>query len=130
MINGISIMEGVITSAIILGITTIVGIIGYFLKQTMARVAANEKDVKDIKVSYEPAKAHEKDIKDINQKLESINKDVKGFKDTYLEKEEFIRSMAEINRKFDRMDDKMDRNAQRTDDKLDRVLAALNKKEA
>ena len=91
MINGISIMEGVITSAIVLGISTVVGIIGYFLKQTMSRVAANEKDVQDIKTSYEPAKAHEKDIKEINQKLESINKDVKGFKDTYLEKEEFIR---------------------------------------
>ena len=122
-----NIMEGVITSVICLGITTLVGIIGYFLKQTMSRVSNNEKDIKEVKANYEPTKAHEKDIKAFNEKLETIEKDVKGFKDTYLEKEEFIRNMAEINRKFDRMDDKLDRNAQRTDDKLDRVLAMLNK---
>lgn len=122
-----NIVQAVIISVIGLIFTTLVGIIGYFLKQTMARVDANEKDVAEIKENYEPTKNHDKDIKAFNEKLETIEKDVKGFKDTYLEKEEFIRSMAEINRKFDRMDDKLDRNAQRTDDKLDRVLAMLNK---
>ena len=122
-----NIVQAVIISVICLVITTLVGIIAYFLKRTMAKVDANEKDIKEVKATYEPAKTHDKDIKAFNEKLETIEKDVKGFKDTYLEKEEFIRSMAEINRKFDRMDDKLDRNAQRTDDKLDRVLAMLNK---
>ena len=79
------------------------GIILFFF---MSKVDANEKDIKEVKANYEPTKAHEKDVKAMNEKLETIEKDVKGFKDTYLEKEEFIRSMAEINRKFDRMDDK------------------------
>ncbi|MBQ6894863.1 MAG: hypothetical protein IJN40_05165 [Clostridia bacterium] len=104
-----NIMEGVITSVICLGITTLVGVIGYFLKQTMGRMAAAEKEIKEIRQTYEPVKSHEKDMEKINEKLESIDLEVKGFKNVFLEKEDFIRSMAEINHKFDRMDDKLDR---------------------
>ncbi len=111
-----NIVQAVVISVICLVITTLVGIIGYFLKQTMARVDANEKDVADIRENYEPAKAHEKDAEAFNKKLDDIEKEVKSFKDTYLEKEDFIRNMAEINHKFDRMDDK-----------LDRVIALLNR---
>ena len=62
-----NIVQAVIISVICLVITTLVGIIGYFLKQTMARVDANEKDVAEIKENYEPTKNHDKDIKAFNE---------------------------------------------------------------
>ncbi len=116
MLNEITV--AVVISVICLVISTMVAIIGYFLKQTMSRVQAVEDETKEIKQNYEPVKSHEKDMEKINEKLESIDTEVKGFKSTFLEKEDFIRSMAEINHKFDRMDDK-----------LDRVLDAVSKKE-
>ena len=104
-----SIIQGVLISIVCLIITTLVGIIGYFLKQTMARVAANEKDVADIKETYESAHSHEKDVKEFYKKIDEIEKEVRNFSNTYLEKEDFIRNIAEINHKFDRVDDKLDR---------------------
>ena len=67
-----------------------------------------DKDIKDLRVLISE--------EEIQKKLDDIEKEVRNFKDTYLEKEDFIRNMAEINHKFDRMDDK-----------LDRVIALLNR---
>ncbi len=101
----------------------VIGIIGFFLKRTMNRIDKMEQDMK----KYEPSEAHDKDMIEVKNKLQTIEDDLKEFPDKFLKQEEFVRSMAEINHKFDRIEDKIDRNGKATESKLDKLLMNINK---
>ena len=103
-------------------VTVPLGIIGYFLRQTMNRLKDVEDKVSGIKVAQTKAEASNKDTLANTKAIEKLTKDLETVKGDYLSRDEFVRSMAQINHKFDRLEDKMDRNAAKVDDKLDRLL--------
>ncbi len=103
-------------------VTVPLGIIGYFLRQTMNRLKDVEDKVSGIKDAQTKAEASNKDTLANTKAIEKLTKDLETVKGDYLSRDEFVRSMAQINHKFDRLEDKMDRNAAKVDDKLDRLL--------
>ncbi len=118
--------EWIITTAVTLGI----GVISYFLKRTMSLVdqhntelqAVREKcaskadlkeqtkeikeDIRKIREDYTPRKTHQKDYDECRQ-------DIKEIRENYLTKEDFIREIANVNRKLDRMTEMMIEAAQK-----------------
>lgn len=125
----IDITQAVIISIITLIISTIVAIIGYFLKRTITRVDKCEEKIEKIPSQYESTKAHNDDMREVKAELKGIKDDIKDISNEFLKTEEFIRKMLEINHKFDRIEDKIDKNARITDSKLDKLLAGLNKED-
>ena len=103
-------------------VTVPLGIIGYFLRQTMNRLKDVEDKVSGIKDAQTKAEAHKKDTDANTKAIAKLEKDIDLIKSDYLSRDEFVRSIAQINHKFDRMEDKMDRNAAKVDEKLDRLL--------
>ena len=114
--------EYIFTTAITLALS----VIGYFLKRTMAKLDSNEGRISNVEKNYESSQAHSDDMREIKTDVENISKSVSAFRDNYVSKEEFVRSISEMNRKFDRVHDKLDRMSARTSDKLDIVLSKLN----
>lgn len=108
----------IITTLIGLGISAAVGIITYFLKQTMNRVAQAEADIKSLEKGCVPLGRYEEDFKKHEKELKELN-------NTCLKQADFLREISEINRKFDRIEDKIDRDTRHTGDKLDRLLKMI-----
>lgn len=119
--------ESIITSVISLIITTIIGIIGYFLKQTITRVDKAEGKIEGMPERYVAVKTYNKDIGTITTEVKDIKNDIKAFQSGYLSKDDFIREMSQMNRKFELLEKKFDSSARRTDEKLDKVIANLNR---
>ena len=121
----VNITQAVIISIITLIITTVVSIIGFFLKRTMGRVDKCEERLEEIPNKYESAKQHAKDIADFKEELKGVKADVKTISNDFLKKEDFVRKMSEIDTKFERLEDKIDRNARETSSKLDKILERI-----
>ena len=114
-------LDYVITTLIGLGISAAVGIITYFLKQTMNRVAQAETDIKNLEKGCVPLGRYEEDFKKHEKELKELNS-------TCLKQADFLREISEINRKFDRIEDKIDRDTHRTGDKFDKLLKMIGEK--
>lgn len=113
--------EYVITTLIGLGISAAIGIITYFLKQTMNRLAQSEANIKSLEKSCVPLDRYEEDFKKHEKELKELNS-------TCLKQADFLREISEINRKFDRIEDKIDRDTRHTGDKLDKLLKMIGER--
>ncbi len=125
-------------------ITTIIGlaiaVIGYFLKQTMSRLQRVEDKLSDANECHESKAQHDKDIKEFKEQhkndiseckkeIEKLRTEINKIANRYLEREEFIRSMATINQKFDRIEDNLNEQLKNTNTKLDRLLELVYREE-
>ena len=129
-------IEYIKTTVVGLAISTII----YFLKQTMNRLQRVEDKMSDADKNHESKEQHDKDIsefkrqyeKDMNECRKSIAEcrdEINKISLKYLEKEEFIRSMATIDNKFKRIEDKLENTSNITNKKLDRLLEKIYREE-
>ncbi len=86
------------TTIISIAVTTIIGVITFFLKRTISRVDKNEDDIAKIKGDYSPRAVHGKDI-------DELRMDIKKIKEDYITKEDFYREQNKTDRKLDRIMD-------------------------
>ena len=99
-------------------------IIGYFLKRTMNRVDEDEKKINTMEKGKADActVATKVELNAVVENVKEVKSDIEKITSDYLSREDFVRSISEINHKFDRMEDKIDKNAVRVDEKLDKLL--------
>lgn len=109
----------------LLVLTTAIAVISYFLKKVIKRndecelKEEHQKDIDALKT------AHEEDVRELKSEIKEVKKDIKGISDSFLKKEDFVRKMVEIDKKFDRLEDKIDANAKETGIKLDKILERI-----
>lgn len=82
------------TFIITTAVTVVIGIIGYFLKRTMSQVDRHEVKLQEC-VSR----------RELEKSTTRIEEDIQAIKKEYLTKEDFIREMAQVTTKLDRIYD-------------------------
>lgn len=107
-------METIISIIIPIIISTVVAVIGFFLKRTIDRVDNSEKRISAIREDYTPKDTHQKDI-------DECRGDIKQIKDDYITKSDFFREQSKTERKLDAMDRKFDT----MNGKFDKVMDVL-----
>lgn len=107
-------MEGLLKEGLSLIVPTVVGIIGYFLKRTIAKADECEKQIEYIKENYATqtsVERLEKNIKEesskfqneIREKLDDVSSDLKDVQINYIHKNDFFKEMAKIDNKIERI---------------------------
>lgn len=88
-----------------LTLTTLIGIIAYFLKRTVAQVDKHDADINDLKdksATKEELGCVQSDLRaDVGKLTDAID----DLKDNSVRKDDFVRSIADINRRQDRIID-------------------------
>ena len=92
-----------ITSLAVLAVTIITGIISFFLKRTISAVDSCASEIKDMKKEYATKEELDAFRGDIKDEIRSISSDIRDIKDNYLKKDDFIRPMAELNARMERI---------------------------
>lgn len=112
--GGLKVLDKIVT----LVISSISGIISYFLKSTMNRTAKIEESLSDIKENYVSKKEYEKDqekqddeimkirenytpISKHEKDYDEVRKDIKEMKDAMLRKDDFIREISKLDQRFE-----------------------------
>lgn len=107
-------MEDLLKDGVSLIVPTVLAIIGYFLKRTIAKVDECERQVEHITLNYATqvsVEKIEKNIKDetekfkteIRDRLEDIQTDLKDVQINYIHKNDFFKEMAKIDNKIERI---------------------------
>lgn len=107
-------MDEMVNSILSLVVPTVVGIIGYFLKRTIAKADDCEKEIECIKSTYatqSSVEKIEKTLKDetakfqteIKDRLEDVSTDLKDVQINYIHKNDFFKEMAKIDNKIERI---------------------------
>lgn len=106
------------------GITTLIGIIGYFLKRTMNRVDRHDEDIDKIKVATVRTETYNDNLAELKTDIKQIRedytpktvhvkdydecrKDIKQIKEDYIMKEDFYREINKVDKKLDYITDLM-----------------------
>lgn len=92
-----------ITSLLVLAITIVVSIIAYFLKRTISEVDLCAAEIKDIKRGYATIEKVDELRDDLKEKISEMSHNVDDIKDNYIKKDEFLRSIADVQRSQERM---------------------------
>jgi len=89
----------IITSLIMLAITIVVGIIGFFLRRTIGEVDRNTSDIEEIKNNY----VKKEELNAFRDDLRRLSENVDDIKDNYIKKDDFVRAMADTNNRLERI---------------------------
>lgn len=92
-----------ITSLAVLAVTIITGIIGYFLKRTIGAVDDCVSEIKNMKRDYATKEELDTFRGDIKDEIRKISSNIDDIKDNYIRKEDFVRSMADMNGQLNRI---------------------------
>ena len=112
--GGLKVLDNIVT----LVISSISGIISYFLKSTMNRTAKIEESLSDIKENYVSKKEYERDQEKQDEEImkirenytpiskhekdyDEVRKDIKEMKDAMLRKDDFIREISKLDQRFE-----------------------------
>lgn len=92
-----------ITSLAVLAVTIIVGIIGFFLKRTISAVDDCASEIKNMKRDYATKEELDTFRGDIKDEIRKISSNIDDIKDNYIRKDDFVRSMADMNGQLNRI---------------------------
>ena len=84
-------------------VTACVGVIGFFLKRTMTRLDATEKDVQTIKENYVKESDHKDSLHKIDEDIKDVKKDIKTMNANFLTKEDFFREQRKTEQQLERI---------------------------
>lgn len=84
-------------------VTACVGVIGFFLKRTMTRLDATEKDVQTIKENYVKESDHKDSLYKIDEDIKDVKKDIKTMNANFLTKEDFFREQRKTEQQLERI---------------------------
>ncbi len=105
-----------ISKALFLGLSTILGLLAYYLKKTDMRVDGNTREIADIKKDYVTKKelkevehelecAMKESNNNIMKKLEKIEDKISSVNEANVSKEEFLSALTRLDGKIDRLTD-------------------------
>lgn len=90
-------------------ITTILGIVAYFLKRTMDRGDKNEEAISDLKDNLSELSdkfATKEELREIKENMKKITSDIEYIKERTVKNEDFIRVMTRLESKIDEIKDR------------------------
>lgn len=91
----------IITALLMLAITIVVGIIGFFLRRTIGEVDKNTSDIEEIKNNY----VKKEELNAFREDLRRLSENVDDIKDNYIKKDDFVRAMADTNSRLQKIYD-------------------------
>ena len=80
-----------------------VGVIGFFLKRTMTRLDATEKDVQTIKENYVKENDHKESLQKIDEDIKEVKKDIRIINDKFLTKDDFFREQRKTEKQLEKI---------------------------
>lgn len=86
-------------------LTVMLGIIGYFLKRTINLVDKHENEISDIKDKYVTKEEIGCLQSDLKSEIGKLAAGIDSLKDNYIRKDDFVREIADLNRRQDRVYD-------------------------
>ncbi|MFT9055547.1 MAG: hypothetical protein ABF449_02820 [Ethanoligenens sp.] len=86
-------------------LTVMLGIIGYFLKRTINLVDKHETEISDIKDTYATKSEISCLQSDLKSEIGKLAAGIDSLKDNYIRKDDFVREIADLNRRQDRVYD-------------------------
>lgn len=92
-----------VTSLVLLALTVVVGIIGFFLRRTFSAVDDCASEIKNMKRDYATKEELDAFRGDIKDEIRKISSNIDDIKDNYIRKEDFVRSMADMNGQLNRI---------------------------
>ena len=94
-------------------LTALLGVIGALISRSIfKRLDDNSADIKEVREQYTPRSQHAMDLKDIRQEMkelrgevrgdiQELNENIKELRETCLRKDDFLRSMMQMQNKMD-----------------------------
>ena len=89
--------------------TLVIGIIGYFLRQSFTRIDRMHSEITQLRQDTVRRNEYDKDI-------DELRNDVKDIRDNYIKREDFYREISKLDRKLDQIMDKVITMARRQQD--------------
>ncbi|ADU25675.1 hypothetical protein [Ethanoligenens harbinense] len=86
-------------------LSVLVGIIGFFLKRTIGLVDRHETEISAIKDQYVTKEEMDCLQDDLKSGLGKLSEGIDALKDNYMRKDDFVRAIADVNRRQDRIFD-------------------------
>ncbi|MFT8888635.1 hypothetical protein [Ethanoligenens sp.] len=88
-----------------LALSVTVGIIGFFLKRTIALVDKHESDIGNMKERFVTKDEWDSLQGDLRDEVRKLSGGIELLKDNYIRKDDFVREIADLNRRQDRIYD-------------------------
>lgn len=94
-------------------LTALLGVVGLLLSRAIfKRLDDNSADIKEVREQYTPRSQHNEDLKDIRREMkelrgemrgdiQELNENIKELRETCLRKDDFLRSMMQMEKKMD-----------------------------
>jgi len=79
----------IIASVIVLAISTVIAIIGFYVKGTIRKVDCCQEDINSLSDKF----ATQKEVEEIKTSMQKINEDISEIKDKSISKQDFVREM-------------------------------------
>lgn len=86
-------------------VTTLLGVIAYFVKRTVSQVDSHEAQISEIKDKYATKEEIDCLQDNLRDDVRKLSDGIESLKDNYIRKDDFVRSIADINRKQERIYD-------------------------
>lgn len=82
-----------------------IGIIGFFLKRTINLVDKHETDISAMKAHFVTKDDWDSLQCDLRDEMQKLTGGIESLKDNYIRKDDFVREIADLNRRQDRIYD-------------------------